>query len=502
VILAALLAGLSALLGGGIALAARRYPAVLERTRTFAFAAAAGVVGFHLLPEVLPGQGLAALLWMGAGFALPWVLEEAAHAAGPRLLHGRGMPGLRVAAEVGFAALIFHSVVEGLALVAALARPEGKLDLEIALVAHHAPLTAAVVLPFLELRGPRSAAARAALVGAAGVCGVVASLAVPGFTEGAVLQKATAVTAGALLHVVADEIRIQRFASRWERAADLGACALGLLVAGLGAVLHLRQQGHTAPALDYLRALAGLSLAAAPALLCGSIAGALLAARVRSFRWDAFLLALVLLGAPAALALGALTILLALPRRAAPSPARPEGVSAALLQEARERAPPIFALFIAAAGLEVTVSSFPSDWPSAIALVAAVALAARLDEAGAVAVAAVLVGKGLDPAPAVALLAIGPLMRRGSARRTVALLLGAAALAAAAALSFLGALSSAPAAARQVLARVRETFPAQVWSSPVGAASAVVLLALALATLWSAGARGWFTPLRHDPHEA
>ena len=61
---AAMLAGFSAILGGAIALVARRRPGILERIRTFAFAAAAGVVAFHLLPEVLPSQGLVALLWM------------------------------------------------------------------------------------------------------------------------------------------------------------------------------------------------------------------------------------------------------------------------------------------------------------------------------------------------------------------------------------------------------------------------------------------------------
>src|SRR2546428_5107860 len=98
---AAALAGFSAVLGGAIALVARKRPAVLERTRTFAFAAAAGVVAFHLLPDVLPAQGLNALLWMGLGFALPWVLEAAARAFGPGLLEARGLTGLRVAAEVG-----------------------------------------------------------------------------------------------------------------------------------------------------------------------------------------------------------------------------------------------------------------------------------------------------------------------------------------------------------------------------------------------------------------
>ena len=123
------------------------------------------VTGFRALSRA----SSAALLWMAAGFALPWALEAGARAFGPGLLHGRGFTGLRVAAEVGFAALVFHSVAEGLALVAALAQPQGQLDLEIALVAHHAPLTAAVVLPFLELRGPRSVAMRAAAVGASGV---------------------------------------------------------------------------------------------------------------------------------------------------------------------------------------------------------------------------------------------------------------------------------------------------------------------------------------------
>src|SRR5437762_5589826 len=168
---AALLAAFSALLGGGIALVARKRPAILERTRTFAFAAAAGVVAFHLLPEVLPTQGLLALLWMAAGFVLPWALEAGARRLGPGILRGQGLSTQRVAAEVGFIALVFHSVVEGLALVAALAQPRGKLDLETAIVAHHAPLTAAVVLPFLDFGGARVVAIRAGLIAVAGVGG-------------------------------------------------------------------------------------------------------------------------------------------------------------------------------------------------------------------------------------------------------------------------------------------------------------------------------------------
>lgn len=494
---AALLAGASALLGGVIALSARRVPALLERTRTFAFAAAAGVVAFHLLPEVLPAQGLAALLWIGVGFALPWVLEAGARALGPRFLHGFGMSGLRVAAEVGFAALLFHSVVEGLALVAALAQPSGQLDLEIALVAHHAPLTAAVVLPFLELKGPRTVAQRALLVGAAGVAGALASAALPGFTHGAFLTTATAVTAGALLHVVADEIRAQRFGSPWERAADLAACSAGLLVAGLGAALHLKAGGHAEAVLEFLQSLGGVSLAVAPALLFGSIAGAILTTRKRSFRWDAFLLALVLLGPAAA---GVLALVLALHRSAETPPA--QSVREEFLRAARDRAPPLLALLLVAAGMEVSAQSIPTNWLAAAAVAAGVALAARLDEAGAVAVAAVLVGKGLHPGLAVALLAAGPLSRGLRDRRGLALLLAAASFALAAVLSAVGAFASTPAGVRQVLAAVHQPLAAQAAASPLGLASAVVLLAVALANLWSEGVRGWFAPLRHGPQTA
>jgi hypothetical protein len=508
-ILGALLAAGSALLGGAIAVLSQGRPGVLERTRTFAFAAAAGVVAFHLLPEVLPAQGLVALLWMAAGFSLPWALEAGARVFGPRLLRGRGLSGLRVAAEIGFLALVFHSVAEGLALMAALGTPRANLDLEIALVAHHAPLTAAVVLPFLDLRGVRSAASRAIFIGAAGVTGVIVSSAVPGFGDGAFLQDATAATAGALLHVVADEIRAQRFDSRLDRALDLGACGAGLLVAGLGAILHMGDQGAE-PVLGFLRALSGIALSSAPALLCGVVAGALLASRTRFFRWDAFLLLLVLAGPAAAAAWAALTVLLALPVvrfHALGASARP--VSEWLAAAVRMRAPPLLMLSIAAAGLDVSAGSFPSDPLPALALWLVVALAARLDDAGAALIAAVLVRKGLDPGIAVALLAIGPITRvalvrlladRGRIRAAAELAIAsAAALGAGKLLSALGGLRGAQAAAEAALQRLGEPLPAQVGAAPVAAAAAALLIAAALGTLWSEGVRGWFAPLRHGP---
>lgn len=486
---AALLAALSAALGGAIAVLAQRWPALLERTRTFAFAAAAGVVAFHLLPEVLPSQGPAALLYVAAGFALPWALEAAARGFGPRLLHGRGLSGARVSAEVGFAALVFHSLAEGLALVAALAQPGAKADLEIALVAHHAPLTAAVVLPFLDLRGPRAALVRAGLIGAAGVCGALFSGAVPGFGEGPALQIATAVTAGALLHVVSDEIRIQSFSSRWERAADVGACVAGLLVVGLGAALQLRQQGLGAPFDGFLRALGGLLLAAAPALLVGAVALSLAPPRWRNFRWDAFLLALVLLGPGAALTLAAFAAAMQALRVQPPPQQQPAGAPAALLRHVRGSGPSIFAVLVAAAGFAVSPSPGGGTLVTAL-LMMVVALAARLDEAGGVALAAVLVGRGLDAGAALAMLVCAPLLRREMARRRLPWILPLAAAAISMLLDWLGALRPAPLDLAQPLG-------ALAGSSPLGAGSAAVLLALALFTLYSAGARGWFAPLRH-----
>jgi hypothetical protein len=167
----------------------------------------------------------------------------------------------------------------------------------------------------------------------------------------------------------------------------------------------------------------------------------------------------------------------------------------------------MLALLMAAAGLEVSTRSFPSSPIAAFALIAAVALAARLDEAGGVTVAAVLVHKGLDPGIAVALLAFGPLTRAAlvravgkRSRAAVALILGCAvALGAGRVLSGAGALSGAQIAAGRALKDVHDGFAAQVTSSPLSAIAAVILLAVALATLWSEGVRGWFAPLRHGP---
>jgi hypothetical protein len=172
----------------------------------------------------------------------------------------------------------------------------------------------------------------------------------------------------------------------------------------------------------------------------------------------------------------------------------------------------LLALLVVAAGIEVSTPGLPQGLlPSAI-LAAGLLLAARLDAAGAVAVAAVLVRKGFDPGLAVALVTLGPLMRAASVRALAArfrfngvaalALLALFTLGAAWLVSNSGALAGARPAADGAFAALRDSLPAQSAAAPLGAASAVLLIGIGLTTLWTAGVRGWFAPLRHGPKAA
>jgi hypothetical protein len=89
--------------------------------------------------------------------------------------------------------------------------------------------------------------------------------------------------------------------------------------------------------------------------------------------------------------------------------------------------------------------------------------------------------------------------RRGGFAAAVFVGQCAVALAAGKVLAASGALASAQAAATAALRNIGESLPDQVASSPLATAAAVVVIGAALATLWSEGVRGWFTPLRHGP---
>jgi len=505
-----LLAAGSAMLGGALALLARRRASLLELTRTFAFTAAAGVVAFHLLPEVLPALGPTALLWIAAGFVLPWLLEVGARVLGPDLLARRGIRGMRVAAEVGFAALLFHSLFEGLALLAALQGRDNRTDLEIAIVAHHAPLTAAVALPFLDLLGVRATLIRVGLVGLAGVLGVVFGKLVPALASGAdavALQHATAVVAGALLHVVADEIREQRFSSAGQRVLDLFAAAAGLALVGVGAVLDVRTTGGI---VEFTRAVTALALGVAPALVASMAVEVLarrqpLVHRVRA-PFEGLFATGVLLGWPAAAVRAVLAALAAAPRlldrEAAQGPPPP------LAEELARRGPWLVALLFLAASVEVLS---PPRWfamlgPVGVVVVgASLAVAGRGSASGAALLACALVHRGLPVGMALPFLALGALpLRRASAAASalVAVPAFAVALAAGAALDRLPFLRGAARTAASVLARADRPVVEQLAAAPVATACAALLVAIALALALRSGVRGWFAPFRHaDGHD-
>ena len=496
----------SAFLGGTLALLSRRRPSLLELTRTFAFAAAAAVVVFHLLPEVLPALGPKALLWIGVGFVLPWLLEVGARAVGPGFLERRGLHGMRVAAEVGFVALIFHSVVEGLALLAALQAREDRVDLQIAILAHHAPLTAAVALPFLELLGPRSAAIRVGLVALAGAVGIAMGQLIPGLAQGsdaALIQRATAVTAGALLHVVSDEIRTQCFASRWQRAGDLVASLAGVALAGAGASLDLRN----APTIfSFGRTALSLALATAPAVLLGIACEAAVVrfAHRASFRireqLEGAFVTVAVLGFPSAIVRVALG-LLAVP--AARFAGGRRDVVGELRPDLTGRGPWLLALLALAASVDVLA---PADWfvdlgmPGLVILAAALAFSARASASGGALLAAALVHRGMPAELAVSFLALSAFAGR---RRPIWRWAAAAAggfgvsLLAAAALGRIGLLRGAAAHATSAFAGSELPAAVQLTRAPFATACLVALGATALWMMWGTGVRGWFAPLRH-----
>jgi hypothetical protein len=463
------------------------------------------------LPEVLPAIGPAALLWIGAGFALPWFLEVGARTFGPSLLARRGIRGMRVAAEVGFAALIFHSLFEGLALLASLQSRQNHTDLAIAIVAHHAPLTAAVALPFLDLCGVRVALQRVGFVALAGIVGVIAGNLVPGLASGAdamMVRYATALVSGALLHVVADEVREQRFTSMRDRALDVVAAVFGLALPALGAVLDVR----TTPAiLAFARACTAIALAAGPALIA-SLAAEMVARRVPFLQrarvvLDGFFVSGALLGWAAAAARVAVATLLVVSLLIAGR--RTLHVHRTrLADELAPRGPWLAGLLALAASVHVLA---PARWftdlgtPGLILIAAVLAVAAQVSASGGAFVACALVHRGLPAELAIPFLALGalPVRRTPPVRLLVGVLVAlAAALAAGTVLTRLHVLRETAEATVEVFASATLPVLTQMAAAPVRTACAAAVLAIGFLLAFRSGVRGWFAPLRHaDPHE-
>lgn len=263
--------------GAAIGLLSGRVERTLAPWRTFAFVSAALVVFFHLLPEAVGREGMAALAVFAAGLALPMLLERAAR----RLQDGGREEGDASGAvsdlglEIGYVGLLVHNLGDGLAIAAyagPLATGKGALDVALSIASHSIPVTVLVVVAFARHRGVRSALRRAAGLALATVAGALLVDLVPPALARAWEPWIAAGLGGLLLHVIAHDWPVERTRSRRQRAHEMLAIAAA-------ALLVLGTSDHVDGPAGELRAAFGdalldLGLEAAPMLLLGLLAGA------------------------------------------------------------------------------------------------------------------------------------------------------------------------------------------------------------------------------------
>jgi uncharacterized protein len=248
--------------------------------RTFAFATAAVVVFFQLLPEAFDEIGIAALPVFAAALLLPATLERFAHAGHERRGHTHHpgehaddhAPGL----ELGYLALAVHNFGDGVG-IGTFGGPLRASDLQhqiaLSIAAHTIPVTALFVVAFASQRGVRSALLRAVGLGVAVVAGALFASIVPASAAAPFEPWIAAGVAGLLLHVIAHDWPVQRMRSRRERTLDVIAFLAGL-------TLVLLAGGHDVgveqvdPHGRIGGAFLGLALEAAPVLLLGLLAEA------------------------------------------------------------------------------------------------------------------------------------------------------------------------------------------------------------------------------------
>lgn len=133
----------------------------------------------QLMPEAAEDLGLLAIVPFAVALFASTGIERAfmhgAHEPHGHA-HGEGVRGSRAAIELGFLALATHQLVEGVAMGALqVGSGNGKLGVVVALSAHTIPLVAVFTLAISRVVSRRAALVRAALLGLAGVVGVVAS---------------------------------------------------------------------------------------------------------------------------------------------------------------------------------------------------------------------------------------------------------------------------------------------------------------------------------------
>jgi uncharacterized membrane protein YraQ (UPF0718 family)/zinc transporter ZupT len=260
-------------------------PRILLPIRGFALAAVVTSVAAHLVPEAMSAVGVGALVAFAVGLWLPHWLSQAQRRLAKHSDHRR------IAAEVGFVAVLVHQVGDGLALGALGASARGaNWDLLLGIAAHTVPLAAVVTLPFLA-RGWRQVTARAGLLAAANAVGVLAARSL-GELHAEVLPWFSAVVAGTLLHILShDEPAIARPAGL--RAIEVAAMVAGVVVPTLLAA----DDEHRVVA-----AMAALALSIAPLLLIGLAITVLLRTAAPAVRWTSAQSAGVFRGVAAAAA--------------------------------------------------------------------------------------------------------------------------------------------------------------------------------------------------------
>lgn len=244
------------------AIAARARLWVLAPVRAFAVVAVAAAIALHILPESVDGGGWAVLIVAALGLIAPIVLGRAT--ASLQLRHRR------VAAELGYVAVLVHQWSDGLALGAATGGPHTHWDLLIGVGAHTVPLIAVLALTFAELGGTRAVLVRSLGLLAATLLGLLLTRADDTFLPSAEPWLNAAVS-GLLLHILVHDSD--------EREVPAATRPLEALGAFGGALLPFVTGGHEHGAITHaLRAHLGVCVvAAAPWIVAGAALAALVA---------------------------------------------------------------------------------------------------------------------------------------------------------------------------------------------------------------------------------
>lgn len=240
--------------------------------RTFGLVSVLGLILVLLLPEALSGLGLAALLLIGVGYAVPTALDR----FGERIA-GRDH---KLGAELGFWVVLFHQFLDGIALASesAVFHSDDHWDALIAMSVHTVPLTTLVVVTFNHWRGPTHALTRAAAIALATVAGVAIVGAVPVGAFATLHPWLAALVSGMLLHIIASG-PFPPLEDRRRRAMDAVASVAGVALVAIGMVgAHSHSESGAQFSQTLLDAFFAMSLATAPALLFGLVAGAAIGA--------------------------------------------------------------------------------------------------------------------------------------------------------------------------------------------------------------------------------